>query len=276
MGAELLVDSALPPGRRHSKLAYVSFLLAGGGWALIVFPEVLPLPTEGTLLVAGGAFVAAVVASMLVHQATLRTHRRPRNGKYAFFGVALSIIGFVGIVWAWGTQPEARPVGIHEPECREHLERIVGFYRRERDAGALPGERKGVMQLVLWMRKYAEGQEHLLVCPADLKYPYMREDRAVYHDDTRPEHEVRAKVSYVLRDLERFPVEGPPGEAWLVCCRMGLGSRTWTHGDGLLVGFADGNVRIVSREELGVGPDERIHAGVRAEHPELKKMLHVD
>ncbi len=183
-------------------------------------------------------------------------------------------LGILGILWIAGTRPDAAPTS-KGGECAEHLRRIVGFHRRAREVDPA-GRRNGVLQLVHWMRAYAKGEEHVLICPTDLEYPYLVEDRALYHDDLRREHEVRARVSYVVRDFARHPIEGDPGAAWVVCCRQGLGARPGTHGDGLLVGFADGSVRLVSREELGVPHGEPIHAGVRAKHPQLRAMLHVE
>lgn len=256
-------------------LSYVVFGLGAAGLAAVGLAPRLPFPLE---LVLGGAavcFLASFGGAMIMKRHTLTTHRRPKNGGWAALGILCSAVGVIGSVWVLGTQPDPRPAR-RDGECGEHLRRIVSFYRRKDAAGELSARRPGTLQLVEWMREFGKGEEHVLVCPTDLKYPYLAEDRALYHDDRRPEHEVRARVSYVIRDFQRHPVEGDPAAAWIACCRQGLGDRRATHGDGLFVAFADGSVRLVPRAELGVAAGEPIHAGVRAEHSQLKAMLYVE
>ncbi len=277
MGTDLFPDSGLPPTRRRSSVAYASVFASLAGWALILAPQdSVPVSTAWLLAAAGTLFVGAIAAATRVRQNTLRTNRRPKNSRHAFLGFSLGVLGFVGLVWSYGVSDDPQPEDTSRMDCEEHLRRIVGFYDRKRDANDLVGSRKGAVQLVRWMREFAADQEHLLVCPLDLEYPYFAEQRAVYHDDERPVHEVRSKVSYLLRDFGRFPLEGAPADAWIVCCRQGLHGRRPSHGDGVLVGFADGRVRLVPRTELGVPAGEPIRTGAAAQHPQLRTVLLIE
>ncbi len=77
--------------------------------------------------------------------------------------------------------------------------------------------------------------------------------------------------AYAFRNLRRHPF-AVDGEGWLICDRCGADGRTPHHPGGLVVGFADGTVRFVTREELGVSPGEPIIVGFESTHPELRNL----
>jgi hypothetical protein len=63
--------------------------------------------------------------------------------------------------------------------------------------------------------------------------------------------------AYVLDD------EAETGNEPILACR---------YGGGVIVGFDDGRVRVVDREDLGLGPDEEIVFGEASTSPLLRKL----
>ena len=116
-----------------------------------------------------------------------------------------------------------------------------------------------------------------LRCPTD---PGRRLDpdveSVIRNWDDRWSHDrerVNVLGAYAGRDWVNHPLAlQPPGGQWLVCDRCGDDGRTPHHEDGIVVGFDDGTVRLVTWEELGVEPGGQTLIGPGAAHPEARKM----
>ncbi len=275
---DLFPDNRLPPPRKYSVSAITSLLLAVLGWGVMILRWETGISLELASVVAGGLFAAAGLAARLAYIDVMSSSRRPKGGEYFFIGAIVACFGVVAIVYAWGTRPEVQPAPRKQDECVDRMRRIVKMYQQRSADGQLLGATRGSPQLIEWAREAAPDDFRMLVCPRDPKAhdPEYAEDRRQYveMDLARPESVV-GRVSYGLRDLERFPV-GDPTLSWVICCRQGLDGNSPGHGDGILVGFADGTVRLVRRSELGVEPGNPIKSGRGSTHRELQKILFVE
>ena len=142
--------------------------------------------------------------------------------------------------------------------CRANLQRLIGIWGRcAADPSWRP--RHGTALLLGWRRSrdlLPEGAESVLLCPGDqlAVIPSDARLRARYDevDLDRPPHDL---CSYSVRDFSRFPVA--PGRAdeepILACLGRGTGpAHVDFHRDAYLIAFADGDVRIFDRNDLGL------------------------
>lgn len=114
----------------------------------------------------------------------------------------------------------------------------------------------------------APGAVELFFSPADrnAERPSVQEYRALTRKRLEEGADVRRFTSYVGRRVPLAKAEGTPArQAWPVIADL-------SYPDGAIVGYRDGLVQWLTREELGLGPDDPIVAGPTSKSPILRQL----
>ncbi len=159
---------------------------------------------------------------------------------------AYAVVVFITLGAAWVLDTRGRDAAARQ-ECRAHVRLLTDFVRAEIIRYGPPADTgRALLERLDERLPLAFGGGRRMICEDD---------------------ENGATCSYATRDFTRFPLTGDRSE-WLVCERAGH------HVDGLFVGLVDGSVQFVTREELGLDPDEPIVVGPQSTCEPLSQMTH--
>lgn len=195
----------------------------------------------------------------------------------AGFKVAIgTIVVVAGLVTAVAIVVPRFPTGRGREGCLHHASILGQRFVEAREERRLDPTLHGSAQILswLWPGGLPQGGEKLLVCPGDptTLLPETLDDALVYHPaDATALRRARGLGSYAVRDFERFPLaEDATEKQAILCDRQGDDGRTMHHKGGIVVCFSEGDAQLLSREELGLGPDEPIVVGPDSRSPMLR------
>jgi len=167
----------------------------------------------------------------------------------------------------------------HRLECMMNLSRLGDrFLAMTPDERRATTELDGVAMFLSWRkdgRVVRRGDERLLRCPDDPDLRKLDGDAASAYDRIDLANPPDDLCSYAVRDFGRFPLptEGSLYSEIIACCRQGRDGRTPHHRGGVGALFGEGDVQFLTREDLGLGPDEPIVVGPESKAPMLRKVV---
>jgi hypothetical protein len=162
--------------------------------------------------------------------------------------------------------------------CMNNMGQLAQCFVIKRQNGRLDPTLHGSAQIVSWLGAdgLVLGNERVFFCPGDdsAAPPETPEERRRFHPvDTAALRRAVGLGSYAVRDFEKWPLDEHALEKEIILCdRQGENGRTMHHKGVVVVAFATGDVRSMSREELGLRPDEPIVVGPDSSNAELRKM----
>jgi len=136
----------------------------------------------------------------------------------------------------------------------------------------------GSAQILSWfgVNDLKRGNERVLFCPGDpsAAIPETSDERRPFHPvDAAALRRAVGLGSYAVRDFEKFPLNLCGKDKQIILCdRQGDDRRTMHHKQTIVVCYDSGDAQTLTREELGLRPDEPIVVGPDSPNPELRKM----
>ncbi len=161
--------------------------------------------------------------------------------------------------------------------CQQNLADLGGVYQLATLEEPAAARARGTAQFLEWRRarRYVRfGEEEKLLCPGDpgARFPRTEDERAAW-DAVAPGETPPGLCSYAGRDPRRAGADDQAGRREIVACdRQGDDGATPHHEGGLNVLYDSGAVVFVTREMLGLGPDDALRVGPDSPSPTLRAL----
>lgn len=119
----------------------------------------------------------------------------------------------------------------------------------------------------MWLSRRHRVGESRLLCAGDeaVRLPESDADRSAW-DAVDLANPARELCSYAGRDFANFPIDPE------ICDKQPIGACVH-HRNGAVVAFDEGDVRFMTREDLGISEDDEIRCGPESASPILRKLL---
>ena len=158
--------------------------------------------------------------------------------------------------------------------CMNNLSQLGQIFLMDVQDKRLDPTLHGSAQILSW-GGVRHGDERVYFCPEDDRaVPETPEERRAFHPaDAAALRRAVGLGSYAVRDFERFPLDPKSTEKQIILCdRLGDDGRAVRHEDVIIAVFADGDAQKLTRDDLGIGPDDPIVVGPESPSPVLRVM----
>ena len=192
--------------------------------------------------------------------------------KWAIAGVGVVAVVYVGFVLLFvgcGHRNTQKATG-----CMNNLSQLGQLCLTAEKEKRLDPRLHGSAQILSW-GGVRHGDERVYFCPEDDRaVPETPEERRAFHPaDAAALRRAVGLGSYAVRDFERFPLDPKSTEKQIILCdRLGDDGRAVRHEDVIIAVFADGDAQKLTRDDLGIGPDDPIVVGPESPSPVLRVM----
>jgi prepilin-type N-terminal cleavage/methylation domain-containing protein len=165
--------------------------------------------------------------------------------------------------------------------CQNNLSQLGQIFLLENQQNPSKAQKYSGVALWLSYRKGSSqiqgGNERVFCCPGDPQVPIPEtdDDRKKY-DNVDLSNPPDNLCSYAARDFQNFPLNVEAKNTQMIGCdRQGPNQHSMHHKGVIMCFFEGGDVKPLSREELGLNSEADIKIGPEAENADLRSMVYV-